>query len=244
MNRLQKQKKTHYLRKTVIGLFVVILLIMGGFYIYTLDYYRADVEVEKLIEQEPERIQTDGSLTIVYPEGKSDNKIGLVFYPGGKVEAIAYLPLLFQLSEQGITCVLTEMPFNLAVFDTKAADKVYQAYPEIDQWFLAGHSLGGAMASSYVEKNADKLEGLILLGAYPINDADISTLAIYGTEDVQLDLTKLESTANQLEIWGGNHAYFGNYGEQEGDGVASISREEQQSIAVKTIIAFIEKEME
>ncbi len=244
MNRLQKQKKTHYLRKTVIGLFVVILLIMGGFYIYTLDYYRADVEVEKLIEQEPERIQTDGSLTIVYPEGKSDNKIGLVFYPGGKVEAIAYLPLLFQLSEQGITCVLTEMPFNLAVFDTKAADKVYQAYPEIDQWFLAGHSLGGAMASSYVEKNADKLEGLILLGAYPINDADISTLAIYGTEDVQLDLTKLESTANQLEIWGGNHAYFGNYGEQEGDGIASISREEQQSIAVKTIIAFIEKEME
>lgn len=244
MNRLQKQKKTHYLRKTVIGLFVVILLIMGGFYIYTLDYYRADVEVEKLIEQEPERIQTDGSLTIVYPEGKSDNKIGLVFYPGGKVEAIAYLPLLFQLSEQGITCVLTEMPFNLAVFDTKAADKVYQAYPEIDQWFLAGHSLGGAMASSYVEKNADKLEGLILMGAYPINDADISTLAIYGTEDVQLDLTKLESTANQLEIWGGNHAYFGNYGEQEGDGVASISREEQQSIAVKTIIAFIEKEME
>jgi hypothetical protein len=240
MKPIQTLKKKHVLRNIVIGLLVVILLMMGGFILYTLDYYRAEPEVEKLMDREFTRIQTDDYFTIVFPDAKADRGVGLIFYPGGKVEAIAYLPLLKQLSDEGITCVLTKMPFNLAVFNTDAADQVYRIYPEIKHWFLAGHSLGGAMASSYVEENAEKLDGLILMGAYPINDADLPTLAIYGTEDIQLDLTKMR-TAEQFVIEGGNHAYFGNYGEQEGDGLASISRQEQQTIAVETMIRFIEE---
>ncbi|BES65036.1 alpha/beta hydrolase [Gottschalkiaceae bacterium SANA] len=234
--RLQK----HALRKFVIGLLVVIALIMGGFIFYTMDYYRADPEVQMLMSRENDRIQSDGDFTSVYPNIEENKKIGLIFYPGGKVEARAYLPLLKQLSDEGITCVLSEMPFNLAVFNTDAADQVYPLYPEIDHWFLAGHSLGGAMASSYAEKNVEKLDGLILLGAYPINDADLPTIAIYGTEDIQLDIEKMR-LAEEFVIDGGNHAYFGNYGEQEGDGLALISRQEQQIIAVKTIIQFLEE---
>ena len=99
--------------------------------------------------------------------------------------------------------------------------------------------MGGAMASAYAEKNIEKVKGLILLGAYPINQAALSTLVVYGSEDVKLDKTKLEGIANKLEIAGGNHAYFGNYGEQAGDGKASITREEQQAQAVKAILAFV-----
>ncbi|MBN2882364.1 MAG: hypothetical protein JXN10_02475, partial [Clostridia bacterium] len=44
---------------------------------------------------------------------------------------------------------------------------------------------------------------------------------------------------DKLEITGGNHAYFGNYGEQKGDGTASISREEQQNITAKAVIDFM-----
>lgn len=243
MSKIKRQRKMNLVRKIMIGMLILVVLVLGGFYIYTLDYYRAEAEVQIMIEQEPERILMQDDFTAVFPDAEADRKVGLIFYPGGKVEAIAYLPLLKQLSDEGITCILTKMPFNLAVFNTDAADKVYSAFPEIDHWFLAGHSLGGAMASSYVEKNADKLEGLILLGAYPINNASLPTLAIYGTEDVQLELTKMR-TAEQVVIEGGNHAYFGNYGEQEGDGVASITREEQQAIAVDTIIHFIQGEME
>ena len=83
---------------------------------------------------------------------------------------------------------------------------------------------------------------MILLGAYPINDADVPTLAIYGSEDVMLDLTKLENTENKFKISGGNHAYSGNYGEQKGDGQASISREEQQAITVEKMMEFISEE--
>jgi len=168
-----------------------------------------------------------------------DNETGLIFYPGGKVEAAAYYPLLDKLSKNGITCVLLKMPFNLAVFDIDAADKVYESLPDIENWYISGHSLGGAMASSYIEGNSDKLNGLILLGAYPINNEQLVTLAIYGSEDLGLDKSKLSSMKNVFEIIGGNHAYFGNYGEQKGDGKATISRDEQQKITVDEIIEFI-----
>ena len=95
------------------------------------------------------------------------------------------------------------------------------------------------MASSYVAGNEDKLAGLILLGAYPVNDSPIPTLCVYGSEDMMLDRTKLIGVANQLEIAGGNHAQFGDYGVQEGDGVASITREDQQNQAEEVILAFL-----
>ena len=240
-NQVKKQSKTKWIILTVIA---VIVILIGGFYIYTLDYYRATDDVHQLINTEKQRIEVNDKITVVKPEATNDKEIGLIFYPGGKVEAIAYLPLLYQLSQEGITCFLTEMPFNLAVFKVDAAERVFDKYPEINTWFIAGHSLGGAMASNYMKRNYNKVEGMILLGAYPINDANVPTLAIYGTEDIMLDLSKLEDTENKLEISGGNHAYFGNYGEQKGDGQASISREEQQAITVEKIMEFINEEMD
>jgi dienelactone hydrolase len=240
MNDKAKKQKT--LTRIILTVVVVILILVGAFYVYTLDYYRATDDVHQLTASEKQNIEINNKIIVVNPEETNDREIGLIFYPGGKVEAIAYLPLLYQLSQKGITCFLIEMPFNLAVFDINAANSVFEKYPEIKTWFIAGHSLGGAMASSYMKKNYNKVDGLILMGAYPINDAEVATLAIYGSEDVNLDLTKLENTENKIEISGGNHAYFGNYGEQKGDGKATITREEQQEVAVKEIIEFISEE--
>ena len=114
--------------------------------------------------------------------------------------------------------------------------------PLADPYLLgsaSGATLGGAMASSYVAGNEDKLSGLILLGAYPVNDSPINTLCIYGSEDIMLDKSKLAGVSNVLRIEGGNHAQFGNYGVQEGDGVASISREAQQEQAAGAMLAFL-----
>ena len=217
----------------IISAFLVVVL--GGFYIYTLDYYRADQTAKDIIDS-GDNIVTEGNITVFYTEEKTNT--GLIFYPGGKVEADAYAPLLKKLSNKGITCVLVKMPFNLAVFNINAADKIYDKLPEISNWYICGHSLGGAMASSYVGNNSDRVNGLILLGAYPVNDSSLPTLAIYGSGDIKLDLTELEDVQNKLEIVGGNHAYFGNYGEQKGDGKAVITREQQQEQTVDTIISF------
>ncbi len=228
-------------KKIRIGLLAIVILLAAcgtAFYLYSLDYYRASADVETWIENKEDRIEFRDNLTIVYPEADKDLAIGLIFYPGGKVEAKAYLPLLIQLADEGLTCGMPTMPLNLAVFNSDAADAVYDELPEIDHWILSGHSLGGAMASRYAGTAASKVDGLILMGAYPINEADLPTYALYGTYDIKLDLEKLEATET-YEIIGGNHAYFGNYGDQEGDGEAVISRQDQQKIAVKEIMAFI-----
>lgn len=237
-----KTKKSRRINLIILIVVAALLILVGAFYVYTLDYYRATEDVHQLMSSEKQNIEIENKIIVVNPEESNDREIGLIFYPGGKVEAIAYLPLLYKLSQEGITCFLIEMPFNLAVFGINSANKVFDEYPEIKTWFISGHSLGGAMASGYMKKNYSKVNGLILLGAYPINDADVPTLAIYGSEDIQLDLSKLEDLDNKIEITGGNHAYFGNYGEQKGDGTAVISRENQQEIAVKGIMDFINEE--
>lgn len=235
-----KTKTKKRLKITAIIIVALLVVLFGGFYIYTLDYYRADLVARQTIADQAASIQVQQNLTVIYPDKESDLSTGLIFYPGGKVEAIAYVPLLEKLSREGITCVLVEMPFNLAVFDVNAADRIYAKLPAIKKWYIGGHSLGGAMASSYVAKNSAKLDGLILLGAYPINEADLPVLAIYGSEDIRLDKAKLAGLPNVIPIAGGNHAYFGNYGEQKGDGTAAITREAQQALAVEAILEFIQ----
>ncbi len=213
--------------------------LVAGFMLYVSDYYRADdIAVEALAGDVS--IRTDGNVIILSPPTPGDT--ALIFYPGGKVEATAYIPLLKEISARGITCVLVKMPCNLAVLNANAADSVFGKLPNITRWYIGGHSLGGAMASSYAAKHKDKIQGLILLGAYIYGDFDSdSALIVYGTEDVHLDTSKIDPNGNVVVIQGGNHAQFANYGAQDGDGVATISREEQQDIAVEAILSFIDR---
>ena len=233
-----KKSRMHTGRYILIVLAAVLVFLAVAFFSYINDYRHADETARSLLQNNPS-IRQEGDLTILTPDAENETGRGLIFYPGGKVEDIAYLPLLEQLREHGITVVLVKMPFRLAVFDSNAADKVYNAVPGVSRWCIGGHSLGGAMASSYVAGKEDRLSGLILLGAYPVNDSPIPTLCIYGSEDLMLDRTKLAGVTNVLELTGGNHAQFGNYGTQQGDGVATISREEQQTKAAAAMLAFL-----
>jgi hypothetical protein len=218
--------------------FLLLAALAGCFLVYVSDYYHSDEYAEEIVT-DIAKVQQDDPMWVFYPEVDTERNVGFIFYPGGKVEATAYSPLLSSLSGQGITCVLLEMPFNLAVFDINAAEEVYPRFPDIDTWYIGGHSLGGAMASSYADGASKKLTGIILLGAYSVGEESIPTLAIYGSQDQVLDKTKLNSSQPLFMIEGGNHANFGNYGNQKGDGVASISREEQQQETVDSILNFI-----
>ena len=219
------------------GIVLLILAILAGvFFWYVSDYYRAeDVALEVMAQDSGITVQDD--LTILSPTYPTDTAI--IFYPGAKVEAEAYLPLLDQIRQTGVTCILVHMPFRMAIFDADAAEEVIAQFPEFQHWYIAGHSMGGAMASKFASDHPDQVEGLILLGAYIYGDyPDEKTLTIYGSLNQSVE-DHIDYTENIVEIEGGNHAQFGNYGPQEGDPPATISAQEQQTQTVTAIEAFL-----
>ncbi len=211
-------------------------LLVGGCGVYLGTYYRADDEAIAAFAAQtdvPEAVLDNGFMTF----GADDADFGLIFYPGGKVEHTAYVPLMRSLAADGVFCVLCEMPFRLAVFDENAADGIQEAFPQIGRWAIGGHSLGGVMAASYLSKHADAFDGLVLLGAYTavdLSETDLRVLSVRGSEDSVLDAEKydanrvhLPADAEELVIPGGCHAYFGMYGAQSGDGIPTVSDREQ-----------------
>lgn len=231
-------KKNKKLKIILISLLCVVAICCAGFGVYVSDYYRANdtALAATFSDNEVTVIEKNNDCMVFTPKNPER---GMVFYPGGKVEYTAYAPLMKELAREGFFCVLVKMPFNLAVFDISAADDVIAEYTNIDEWYIGGHSLGGAMAASYASKNADKLEGLILLAAYStedLNGSGLNVMQIQGREDglfwddmeeVKKYQPNLPDDFSQLCIEGGCHAYFGSYGEQEGDGKPTITPEEQ-----------------
>lgn len=231
-----KQKKLSLFKKVLLGIVVLLVLLAGAFFWYVSDYYRAeDIAVSVLAQDDGITVQDN--LTILSPFSPTDTAI--IFYPGAKVEAIAYLPLLDQIRQTGVTCILVDMPFHMAIFDVDAAQDVIAQFPEFEHWYIAGHSMGGAMASQFAADHPDEIDGLILLGAYLYGDYPTAdTLTIYGSLNQSVE-DKLDYTENVVEIVGGNHAQFGNYGAQKGDPPATISAAEQQAQTVSAIQTFI-----
>lgn len=234
-----------------VSVIAAVALIFVACAIYIGDYYRADEgAIAVFAPSESISVTTldDGAVAF-----EPQNAIaGLIFYPGGKVEHNAYQPLMAALARKGILCVLIEMPFNLAVFDINAADGVQEIYPQIESWYIGGHSLGGSMAAAYLSDHVEEYDGLILLGSYSTADlskTELDVISIYGSEDKVLNREKYdENKANlpddyiEVEIVGGCHAFFGMYGHQDGDGIPTVTREEQTTITAKEIAGLIAKE--
>lgn len=181
-----------------------------------------------------------------------DTEIGLIFYPGGLVEAEAYAPILHQISEEGVLVIITPMPLNLAILNVNAANDVMDAYPQISTWTIAGHSLGGASAAIYAENNPERIDAIALWDSYPADSADLSdnaiaALSVFGTtndspntENLNEKRYLLPSAAIFVGIEGANHSQFGDYGFQKGDVVASISLTEQHEQVATIMLEFID----
>ena len=124
---------------------------------------------------------------------------------------------------------------------------------KLDKVYVAGHSLGGVVASldAVTLQKENHLAGVILLASYPdksvdFSSSDISVLSIVASQDKILNWEKYEASksrlpksSEELMLEGGNHSGFGMYGEQKGDGKASISNEEQQQKVIKKMTNFM-----
>ncbi len=202
-------------------------------------------------------LQSDANVTVVYSQWLAfeprvtNNTVGFIFYPGGRVDFRSYAPYAHAIAAQGFLTVIVPMPLNLAVFDSNAANRVIAAYSNITTWAVGGHSLGGTMAAQYVHDNPSKVEGLVFWAAYPESGTDLSqftvhALTVHGTNDGLVSTKQIDDSLGQLppdtvrvEIAGGNHAQFGWYGPQSGDNPATISRQQQQDQTVSATLGLL-----
>jgi pimeloyl-ACP methyl ester carboxylesterase len=235
----------------LIGVVAAVLLALAGFTIWAYTPLGPMPEALAALSSDDQVEVTNGDWLTFRPTG-SQPDTGLILYPGGRVDYRSYAPLAKEIARQGYTVVIVPMPFNLAVFGAGRASDVMAAHPEVQRWAVGGHSLGGAMAANYVYSHPDAAAGLALMAAYPaanngLADRKLDVVSIYGTQDgVAGD--KFRATAPLLPpdtewvaIEGGNHAGFGWYGPQPGDGTATISREEQQAQTTEAIVALLSR---
>ncbi len=228
------------MKKNKIILIIVLLLFTTtilGVIVYLILPFPVDDTAQSVLA-ESKNVAVEGNITTI--TGDENNNTAIIFYPGAKVESIAYLPLFEKVvADTGVTCFLVEMPFNLAVFDSNAANEIIDTHSEIESWYISGHSLGGAMASSYASDNPQTIDGVIVMGAYVYGDfPKENSLTIYGTFNDNI-ANGIDYTDNIVVIEGGNHAKFGNYGPQLGDPEGTITYEEQQSITADAIKGFL-----
>ncbi len=243
-------KLKRFLKYLGIGILVVIILGISGMIVWATTGTLEAQEVALNALESTAAVTVTQDRWIVF-EPATDAEIGLVFYPGGLVEAEAYAPVLHQIAQSGVLVIITPMPLNLAILNVNAANAAMDAYPQITTWIIAGHSLGGASAAIYAENNPERLDAIALWDSYPADSADLSdnaiaALSIFGTTDGWPNTDNFNDKRHLLPadaifvgIEGANHAQFGDYGEQRGDVVASISLTEQHERVAEIMLDFI-----
>lgn len=229
--------------KILVPLFAFVDATVIAFLLWSSVYYTADISAESAMLSDDivkvEKIETGWLF-----DGPSD-ETALIFFPGAKVDEKAYSPMLRKIAEEDMDVYLVKMPLHLAFFGINKAGEIIDN-SDYEQYYMAGHSLGGAMAADYAAEHESDIDGIILFGAYPTKVTNLDTLLIYGSEDGVLNRKRVENASSlvsgrlrELVIDGGNHAQFGNYGEQSGDGKAGISVQDQQAQAVEAVRKFI-----
>jgi hypothetical protein len=236
------------LKRVLLVAIAVLLVAIAGFTIWAYTPLGPMPEAMAALQSDDQvTVQTSPWLTFA-PTGTQPTT-GFIFYPGGRVDARSYAPPARALAEQGYLVTIVPMPFNLAVFGSNRANDVIAAHPEITHWAIGGHSLGGAMAASYVYKNPDAVDGMALWAGYPAANNSLAgrtlpVASLYGTNDGSVEnfeTTKplMPASTKFVPIQGGNHAQMGYYGPQPGDGVATITREEQQAQVIAETAALL-----
>lgn len=231
------------IKRISIVLLIIVVVLIGSLKIYTINSSEPLDEMYQAIDS-----MNTSNLTV---EDKFDHisyqvespKKNIVIIPGGKVEPKSYEYLAIRLANAGYDVTIVKTLFNLAILTPNYGSKFLSN--DIDN-VVIGHSLGGTVASMF-SSGDDRVTDVIFLASYAIKDLkDKHVLTITGENDLVLDNEKLEEAktylpddATFIEIPGANHAQFGWYGEQKGDGEATISTNTQQNAVIVLVLAFI-----
>jgi hypothetical protein len=173
---------------------------------------------------------------------------GLLFVPGARVDSRAYAHVLRPLAEAGYLAAVLKEPFGFSLLDADHGKKVIDVHPEITYWAVGGHSLGGATAASLADED-ERVKGLVLFASYPADPlvrTDLKAVSISGAADgfttpadIEASKGKLPPDTAYVVINGAVHSSFGDYGEQSGDGVATVDRSAAQTEITRAALALL-----
>lgn len=243
----RKHKIKNYLKAIIIP-FSSLILIASFALIYFAFHYKASDNAKSYLEG-------DDAVTVIYErswyrfDNNANEDTAIIFYIGAKVDPVAYSPLCNKIAHEGIDVYLINSPLFFPLLSVNAASEV-ASLNRHNNLYMMGHSLGGTCASMFLSSNNDPhFKGIVFLASFPnkkLNDS-YRCLSIYGTNDMVLNkgeynnnLANFPSGYKEIVIEGGNHSNFGDYGFQRGDGVATLSKEEQTNIAKDAVVSFIE----
>jgi hypothetical protein len=240
-------------KKSYKDLFITIFIILGIVAIVLYKwlgnpYTPNEIAMQALISDD--EIEVTISEYISFTPKNLKVERGFIFYPGAKIKPECYAPLAREISKAGYKVIIADMAFNMPIFSINAAKNIMNDFNNINKWTVGGHSLGGVVAARFACNN-NKVESVVLLASYPSN-YDLKylgkkVLSIWGSSDGILNFEKAYKAKEELlppstvvvEIEGGNHSQFGNYGTQDGDEEAIISSEEQLKITTDSIVNFL-----
>jgi hypothetical protein len=242
--------------RTLRRIFTTILVIIGlavmGFVAWANTPARPTAEAFAALKSTDQvKVSQDTRGRLLFEPIGTRSGIGLVFYPGARVDPRAYAPLALGIATQGTVVVIEPMLLNLAVLSPERAQVIIDSYQGIRAWTIGGHSLGGAMAAHFVRLHTGEIKGLILLAAYPSAADDLSTsslpvLSVSASRDGLATPAKIAAarpflppTTVYRSIEGGNHAQFGSYGTQMGDHTATIGAAEQRRLVIQATTDFL-----
>ena len=221
---------------TGIVLGIVVALIVAAILIIPPILTKGPMPEALVAMESTETVAVDDDRPITFTPSTTTST-GIIIYPGAFVELHSYAPAAHALANDGVFVAIVPMPLSLAILGSNRADNVIEDHPEIADWVIAGHSLGGVMAARYTSNHPEAIAGLALWASYPEDGVDLSswngeTTSIFGTldgltsvGDIQDSRLRLPSSTAFVAVEGGNHAYFGWYGDQRGDNPATITRE-------------------
>lgn len=236
------------LPRILIAMLVLVLVAVIGIVAWSrIGIMTAESEPLRDVVEDP-RISVGESDTalLLQPAETGPGAAGLVFYPGAKVEPEAYAARLSDLvTEHGVTVAIVKPALNLALLDRRDLQAFTGSTPEIETWLVGGHSLGGVRACQV----ASEADGLLLFATYCANDLSdtaLPVLSLAGSEDelsTPQDIAEhrgqLPDAATMIEIDRANHASFGDYGRQRGDGTAALSDEEMDAEVMAVLSEFV-----
>lgn len=157
---------------------------------------------------------------------------GIVLYPDARIDSAAYAYKMSGVAKLGVAVVIVKPLLHLPSLDIHGPADFESLATSVKDWYVAGHSLGGVKACQVAYNNQTSFKGLILLGSYcagSIATLSIPVLSLAGSNDgltttqsIQNHKSSLPKDTNFQIITGLNHAGFGNYGAQNGDGNMAI----------------------